>query len=425
MQGWLGGFKRFAKRGGRFALLTAVFAAVPILPAYATETESVCITCHTELEGELQAPALEWPNSAHAKAGVMCQDCHGGDPGDMELAMKTKGYQPRPKRDEIAKMCSKCHADPLRMRQYNLRTDQFDLYSGSVHGKKMAEHDIESATCVDCHGKHEIRKIDDPLASVNRANVVQTCGKCHSDRKIMEKRKTPLNQYELYKGSVHGQAYFERHDLGVPTCVNCHGNHGIQKPQQMTTRFVCAECHVEQADAYKKSRHWAAAQETGKPLCIHCHGNHGIARPSSEKFNTPGDTNCLSCHAKNSIQMEGAAALFTAITTAKEALGRARTSFKSMREWSGSGFETSQLKANLAKAEKTYAGMRTAAHSLNVVAVKADGDAVKQISASITTEVDRMMRELRIRKIGLAVTWLVAILFSAAVWQRARYCKRD
>ncbi len=423
----MGGLKRFAKRGGRLVLSTAAFAAVLILPAYAAEpeTESVCITCHAELEGELQAPAAEWPNSAHAKAGVMCQDCHGGDPTDMELAMKTKGYQPRPKRTEVAKMCAKCHADPLRMRQYNLRTDQFDLYSGSVHGKKLTENDAESATCVDCHGKHEIRKMDDPLASVNRANVVKTCGKCHSDQKIMEKRKIPFNQYELYKGSVHGQAYFERHDLGVPTCVNCHGNHAIQKPQQMPTRFVCAECHIEQADAYKKSRHWAAAQENGKPLCIHCHGNHAIARPTSEKFNAPGDLNCLSCHPKNSIQMETAVSLNTAITSAKAELDMAENAMKGMEQWSGSGFETSQLKANLAKAKKMYAGMRTAAHALNVVAVKSDGDAVKQISAAVTAEVDRMMRELRIRKIGLAVTWLVAILFSFAVWQRSRYCKRD
>lgn len=423
----MGDFKRLTKRGGRLVLLTALFAAASIFSASAAEpeAESVCMTCHAELEGEFQAPAIEWPNSAHAKAGVMCQDCHGGDPNDMELAMKTKGYKPRPKREEIAQLCAKCHADPLRMRQYNLRTDQFELYSGSVHGKKIAEHDAESATCVDCHGKHEIRKIDDPLALVNRANVVKTCGKCHSDQKIMEKRKIPFNQYELYKGSVHGKAYFERHDLGVPTCVNCHSNHNIPKPQQMVTRFVCAECHVEQADAYKKSRHWAAAQESGKPLCIHCHGNHGILRPTSEKFSAAGDLNCLSCHPKNSLQMETAALLGAAITTAKAELEKAEGAMKGMEQWSGSGFETSQLKSNLAKAQKMFTGMRTGAHSLNAVAVKADGEAVKQLSGTVTAEVARMMTELRIRKIGLAVTWLVAILFSVAVWQRARYCKRD
>ncbi len=423
----MGDFKRRAKRGERLVLLTAVIVAVSVFSAYASEgeTDNVCITCHRELDGEFQAPALEWPNSAHAKVGVMCQDCHGGDPADAEKAMTTKGYKPRPPRQEIAKLCAKCHADPLRMRQYNLRTDQFDLYSGSVHGKKMAEHDIESATCVDCHGKHEIRKIDDPLASVNRANVVKTCGKCHSDKAVMEKRKIPYNQAELYKGSVHGQAYFQRHDPGVPTCVNCHSNHGIQKPQQMATRFVCAECHIEQADAYKKSRHWVAAQDTGKPLCIDCHSNHGILRPTSDKFTTRGYINCEACHQKNSAQMETATGLFSAITGAKAELDKAENAMKGMEQWSGSGFETTQLKSNLAKARKMYTGMRTTAHSLNMAAVKADGDAVKQVSSSVTSEVERMMKELRTRKIGLAVTWIVAILFSIAVWQRARYCKRD
>lgn len=422
----MGDFKRLASGGG-LALSTALLAIVFIFPIHTAEaeTENVCITCHSELEGEFQAPALEWPNSAHAKAGVMCHDCHGGDPTDIGNAMTTKGYKPRPKRDEIAKLCGKCHADPLKMRQYNLRTDQFELYSGSVHGKKMAEHDLEAATCVDCHGKHEIRKIDDPLASVNRANVVKTCGKCHSDKAIMEKRKIPYNQAELYKESVHGQAYFQRHDLGVPTCVNCHSNHGIQKPQQMATRFVCAECHVEQADAYKKSRHWVAAQDTGKPLCINCHSNHGVMRPTSDKFNTRGYINCEACHQKNSAQLGAATALFNAITGAKAELDAAENAMKGMEQWSGSGFEISQLKSNIAKARKMYTGMRTTAHSLNVVAVNADGEAVKQVSASITAEVGRMMKELRIRKIGLAVTWIIAILFSIAVWQRARYCKRD
>ncbi len=428
MVGWFRVFGKPATGRGLFALLPVFFAffslAAPL--AHGEEAEDVCVMCHLEQDGEFKAAATEWENSAHAKAGVTCAACHGGNPADVAIAMDpAQGWKPRPKREEIARMCAKCHADPLRMRQYNLRTDQYDLYAGSVHGKKMAAHDVESATCTDCHGKHEIRKIDDPLAPVNRKNVVQLCGSCHSSQKMMEKRHLPWNEYDLYKGSVHGQAYFERGDLGTPTCVNCHSNHGIQKPQQMATRFVCAECHIEQADAYKKSRHWIAAQETGKPLCINCHSNHAIARPTTEKFSAEGDLDCRACHAKNSIQMEGAASLAAALAGAKGELDRARAALKGMEEWSGSGFETSQLKASITRAEKIYLGMRTAAHSLDVKSSQADSESVKQISGGVTADVERMMAELRKRKIGLAITWLVGILFSVDVWQPARYCKRD
>ena len=36
------------------------------------------------------------------------------------------------------------------------------------------------AKCIDCHQTHHIFKPDDPRSSVNQANLVATCRKCHA-----------------------------------------------------------------------------------------------------------------------------------------------------------------------------------------------------------------------------------------------------
>ncbi len=35
--------------------------------------------------------------------------------------------------------------------------------------------------CIDCHGVHAIKKTDDPEGTVFRANLLQTCQRCHPD----------------------------------------------------------------------------------------------------------------------------------------------------------------------------------------------------------------------------------------------------
>lgn len=389
--------------------------------------ENVCISCHLEMEGPLKQVALDWQKSAHATAKVMCQDCHGGNATDPALSMEpSEGFRKKPAPDKIPQFCSRCHSDAGRMRAHNLRTDQFDKYARSVHGKKLMEgKDAESPSCISCHGQHEIRKVDDPLSSVNRKNIVNTCAKCHADKKVMDKRNIPVNQYELYKGSVHGKPYFDRGDTATPTCINCHGNHGIDKPQQMSVRFVCAECHIQQAESYKKSGHWRAAQEGGKPLCIHCHGNHGIEKPTAEKLRAAGTLNCLGCHRPNTLQMGAATLMYDAINGSRNNLETARYALRGMEEWSGSGFETSKQKGELARADKIFKEMLVNAHAMDVKAIQEGAESIAKMNKSVIADVDAMLFELKKRKIGLLATWVVAGVFSVALLRRARYCKRD
>lgn len=392
----------------------------------ATEEENVCITCHLEMEDILKDVVIGWQKSVHAEAGVLCHDCHGGDPTDFGEAMEpTSGFKPKPQLKDIPKFCSKCHSDPAKMRTYNLPYDQFDGFSGSVHGKKLAAGDKEAPTCIDCHGTgHDIRRIEDPDAPTNRVNIVKTCAGCHSNKTVMHKRGLPSNQYELYKTSVHGQLYFNG-DLGVPTCVDCHSNHEISKPQNNYTRLICVNCHVEQEESYKMSLHWDAAIENGSPTCVNCHSNHNIEKPTAAKFVEKGKLNCLGCHPKNSLQMETATTLHQMITSTGNHLKEGEEAVKILHEWSGSGFETSHLTNKMKKIEKILGEVTTGSHSLDISAYTEKAQKAEQLAQEVITEVEARKRELTMRKWGLIGSWIVFFAFSFALYRRSSLCSRD
>jgi hypothetical protein len=72
------------------------------------------------------------------------------------------------------------------MGKYNLPSNVYNLYKLSWHGVEVSTYEArwptiwhESAVCTDCHGVHNIRKTDDSASSVNPANLLTTCQKCH------------------------------------------------------------------------------------------------------------------------------------------------------------------------------------------------------------------------------------------------------
>jgi hypothetical protein len=408
--------------------LTAVFTLLPApQTAAAEEISNACIDCHLEMEDELKAVAVDWRESVHAKAGISCHDCHGGNPADPDLSMEEdEGFKGKPAPHEIPDLCARCHSDPRRMRASNLPFDQYQKYSRSAHGTKLLkEKDAEAPNCVSCHGQHKILSVNDPESPAHRNNIVKTCGGCHSSRQIMEKRGMPFNQYELYKKSVHGAPYFETGDLGVPTCVGCHGNHGIEKTGTMSVRQVCTKCHTEQEENYKKSAHWAAARQTGKPLCIDCHSNHDVAPPTLEKFTGKGRLDCGNCHTENSIQMESALKIKKLLANASSNIEEARAALKTISEWSGSGFETTHLVRRITKAEKSMKKIVNASHSLKVIDMRIQAKKIGDLSREVKKEVDRMLADISIRKRGLIMAWAVFLVFALSIWQRTKHVKRD
>ncbi len=413
----------------QFALALAFFLLSP--PASfaedkAAEEENVCIACHLDSEDIYKEVAVDWQKSVHAEAGVECQDCHGGDSKDYDEAMEeTSGFMGKPEKSEIPKLCSNCHADSAKMRNYNLPSEQFEKYSRSLHGKKLMNEKNENApSCIDCHGKHAILRVADPNSTANRKNIVKTCTGCHADSTAMKGSKLPVNQLELYKKSRHGKLY-SKGDDGVPTCFDCHSSHEIKNPKSLSVRLVCSNCHTEQEEMYRKSGHWDSAQAVGKPACVDCHSNHAIETPTLAKFKDKGELNCLGCHEGDAMKTDMATQIYDAILMSQINLADGERALQRMYEWSGSGFETSHLDKTIKKMKTALKEMKVASHGLDIVQIKENAKLIQKNTMDIQNEVYAMQTELNRRKVGLTVTWIVAIAFCWALISLTNRWKRD
>lgn len=410
-------------------MFTVLFSATGFFtpsPAMAESDLYNCITCHTDLEDEvLTPPVTQWRESIHAQVGVLCADCHGGNPDDEDLAMEAEsGYVGKPAHGDVPAFCSKCHSDGHLMRKYNLRTDQYSLFQGSVHGRKLAQGDESAPACTDCHGKHNILAVKDPNSSVSRKNVVETCGQCHANEKVFKKRGKPWNQLEKFKKSRHYELYSQG-DLLVPTCVDCHGNHGITPAVSDRTRTVCFKCHTEQEKYYKASPHWAAYKTGGEPICLNCHNAHDILRPTVAKFTGDAENDCVECHdEKSEAYLRGVELRNIAMSTITAAHG-ASGNLADFQKNAHGGFEFGDLEEKLTKINEELKEMHTLTHKMNVPEVKRQSDRIIQIAEFVTGKVVSMREEIRTRNLGLVVALIVFIGFTVALVLKSRLIEKD
>jgi hypothetical protein len=123
-----------------------------------------CLQCHGTalVPAKLRGIPDAWRKSVHYQNGVACNDCHGGDPKDIALAMSPqKGFVGVPKPKVVPQFCGKCHVGIMKS------------YLESDHGKALMATG-RGPNCVLCHGSHNIQK-----ATINIIHE-KLCGVCHS-----------------------------------------------------------------------------------------------------------------------------------------------------------------------------------------------------------------------------------------------------
>jgi hypothetical protein len=120
-----------------------------------------CGQCHHGIQEQ-------FVNSVHSvnvtKTGAplpVCSDCH--------TAHSIKRADADSFKLEIMDKCGKCHGEIAK------------TYFETYHGKVSRLGYTKTAKCYDCHGAHDVLKVTDPNSHLSRANVVQTCRKCHAD----------------------------------------------------------------------------------------------------------------------------------------------------------------------------------------------------------------------------------------------------
>jgi predicted CXXCH cytochrome family protein len=372
--------------------------------------ETSCEICHGKLRGRLSQPVTQWKNSIHQQNGINCANCHGGNPDarNMKAAhSRAKRWIGKPGPIQIVKLCGTCHANEPFMKKYNpnARTDQLKNYLTSNHGINiMKKKDGRAATCASCHGAHDILKAMNPRSHVYPENVVQTCAKCHADKKLMANFDISGEEVADYKSSVHANALYKKHDLSAPTCNDCHGNHGAAPPGAASVEKVCGTCHVMNQKLFDESPHkeW---DEIGLRGCVECHSNHAIHPPTDVMLSTDKGV-CLNCHDSSEPAFKTMQAMHKTLTGLETKLAETRTMVDSAAE---KGMLMDDAKLDLQDAKTAYIKSRTAVHKFSSTYL----DKVAKSALVDITKVQKLAKErlLEVTKRRSSFYWFGGLFF--------------
>ncbi len=410
-------------------LLLLLMTPGPSQPASAT-LASTCVRCHDELDGELKEPVNLSKGDIHFQKGLSCHSCHGGDPtvgvdsGSPEDSMsRAKGYIGSPSRQKVAELCANCHSKLDYMRQYNpqARVDQYTEYLTSRHGKRYKTGDPNVATCIDCHGAHGIRAVQDPNSAVYPTNVAATCSTCHSDASRMGRYSVPTNQMTLYSQSVHGEALLKNRDISAPTCNDCHGNHGAAPPGVDAVANVCGQCHASQWDLFSKSPHQKAFAEGQLPACVTCHEHHDIKRATDAMLGVEEGASCGTCHDSRSAGHRAAMEMKSGIVALE---GKLETARQVLQRAERAGMEVSRPLFDLTEGRDRLVRARVEVHRFDPAALRVVLEEGGKIAAVAEQSGWKALAELAYRRKGLAVSVIILLTMIGLVLLKVRQIEK-
>lgn len=156
-----------------------------LLPEARAQVAEICSVCHNAI-------FQQYKDSVHGQ-GVMqgnnadvptCTDCHGvhniGNPTTAQARLNSP------------KICANCHTNPTMMQKYGLSTQVLSTYISDFHGttvtlfqKTNPDQETNKPVCYDCHGVHNIAKVNDPQKGLKiKANMLVACQKCHPEANL-------------------------------------------------------------------------------------------------------------------------------------------------------------------------------------------------------------------------------------------------
>jgi len=136
---------------------------------------ATCAKCHGAVKEE-------FVQSIHGQAiargnwqAPVCTDCHGIhsikshlDPNSSVAAQNL-----------ARTTCARCHEGVRLSQEFGVEGRRSTTYLASYHGLASKLGSQVVANCASCHGVHNILPSNDPRSTINRANLIHTCGQCH------------------------------------------------------------------------------------------------------------------------------------------------------------------------------------------------------------------------------------------------------
>ena len=242
-----------------------------------------CVACHADAAKDMTA-------GAHAALG---------NPNDSQTCIACHGTGNVAKAVAGAQFCATCHATEV------------EQYRASIHGRARDHGNADVPTCQSCHGSaHAALPSGDPHSPVNKRNLPDTCGSCHSNPQLAAKYMfTEVRPVEAYRLSVHGRAT-QQGNLNAASCSDCHGTHDIlpvsdphSKIWKQNVAATCGQCHAAVYNTYAQSIHGQAVAKgvLQAATCTDCHREHDILAPgnpgSPVYMANVSQQACSHCHA--------------------------------------------------------------------------------------------------------------------------------
>jgi formate dehydrogenase gamma subunit len=274
--------------------------------SYARIQES-CGNCHEDTYDEFLGSA-HWESLANAENGddaAHCYSCHGVHnilPADDPNSLSYPG--------NLARTCGTCHAKPELVEKYQIPDlHPVELFEKSIHARRMTEEgDLFAATCNDCHGVHNIKASTDPTSTISHSNIAETCGSCH--KVIYSKYNQSVHWTALAKGQRESASCVDCHGEHE---IILHDDPGAMVNKRTAAEKICASCHTNErlvrkygltegkVSSFQDSYHGLAVLQGNlqAATCYDCHNAHEILDDRNERssihVNNLVET-CSTCH---------------------------------------------------------------------------------------------------------------------------------
>lgn len=238
-----------------------------------------CVSCHAKTSAGL---TQQWRDSAHARAGVNCLDCHQAKPEDID-AVEHEGQliativSPRD--------CGRCHGTEWKEQEGSVHANAVALMATRLPAlaNQVAGEAIIHAGCAQCHGA--VVKFSPsagldadtwPNSGIGRINPDGSKGAC---------------------SACHGRHAFSKAQARDPSaCARCHSGPDSpdQEIYQASKHGMLFAAHKDAmnltSDAWIAGRDYAAA-----PTCVTCHmgaasgvkPSHDVGMRNAWNLNTP------------------------------------------------------------------------------------------------------------------------------------------
>ena len=151
-----------------------------LLPAARVAVPQTCARCHSAIYDTYKTSVHGAALTGEGNLDVpTCIDCHGVHNIQNPTTARF--------RNETPQLCAKCHTDKALMGRYGISTNVLATYVSDFHGTTVTlfeqvspDTPTNKPVCTDCHGVHDISRVDDPATGVAiKANLLLKCQRCH------------------------------------------------------------------------------------------------------------------------------------------------------------------------------------------------------------------------------------------------------